>query len=163
MFPRLKRHSHATLASPTIHCHEQFALFHPLEVTLSLEYHRLIHAHRHITLALLQSSPYHSGSHLHIIQAVITITSPSLHCVCMHQSHFAQSATLPRFHAPMTPYACAFPAPSAPSLHQSRLITFASDTLALHSSRTTYPHHNFAWSPHDALSGDTQNLSPQEM
>ncbi|KAG2739425.1 hypothetical protein P692DRAFT_20881771 [Suillus brevipes Sb2] len=105
----------------------------------------------------------HHCNHPHIIQAVVTIISPSLHCVRMHQSRFAQSAILPRFHAPMAPYACAFPALSAPSLRQSRIITFTSDTLALHSSLITYPHRNFALSPLDALSGDTQNLSPQEM
>jgi hypothetical protein len=178
MFPRFARlcrliHTpgHVTLASSAVHCHHEFTPLHRLEVTPSLD---TAFAHFRFSSANIPAlrapmSPCSRAidtslsphcNHLHIIQAIITIISPSCYCVCMHQSRFAQSATIPRFHAPMTPYACAFP---APSLHQSRLITFASDTLALCSSRITYPHCNFACSPLDALSGDTQNLSPQEM
>jgi hypothetical protein len=116
--------------------------------------YRLIHTHRHITLASLQSSPYHSGSCHHHFPALL---------LCLHTPESLRaSATLLHFLAPTAPYACAFPALSPPSLHQSHLITDASDTLAL-CSRITYPHHNFACPPLDALSGDTQNLSPQEM
>jgi hypothetical protein len=181
MFPRfaclcrlIHAPRHATLASSTIHCHEQFALLHPLEVAPSLN---TAFAHFRFSSANVPAlrapiAPYSRAidtslsphcSHLHIIQAVITITSPSF-LLCLHiPESLRASTTLPRFHAPMAPYTCAFPALSAPSLHQSRLTTFAPDTLALHSSHITYPHRNFACSPLDALSGDTQNLSPQEM
>jgi hypothetical protein len=174
IFPRLMQHIHAILASPVIYCHHEFASLHHLEVAPSLDtafaHFRFISANVPALRApmtpcscALDMSLTHHCSHLHIIQAVITITSPSF-LLCLHIPELLRaSATLPRFHAPMAPYASAFPALSAPSLHQSRLITFASDTLALHSSLTIYPHHNFACSPHDALSGDTQNLSPQEM
>jgi hypothetical protein len=141
IFPRLMQHSHATLASPIIHCHEEFTPLHPLDVTQSLEYHvralplfkrecsRASRAYSAL-FTRIDTSLSHCCSHLHISQAVVTIISPSCYCVCMHQSHFAQSAILPRFLAPTAPYASAFPALSAPSLHQSRLITIASDTLA---------------------------------
>jgi hypothetical protein len=83
---------------------------------------RLIHAHRHITLASLQSSPCHSGNHHHHISKLT---------LCLHAPESLRaSATLPHFHAPMTPYACAFPALNAPLLRQSHPITFASYTLA---------------------------------
>jgi hypothetical protein len=168
------QHIHAILASPVIYCHHEFASLHHLEVAPSLN---TTFAHFRFSSANVPAlrapmSPYsrasdtlllHHCNHLHTIQPVTITISPSVYCVCTHQSHFAQSATLPRFHAPIAPYASAFPALNAPSLHQSRLTTFAPDTLALHSSHITYPHRNFACSPLDALSGDTQNLSPQEM
>jgi hypothetical protein len=155
MFPRLMQHSHATLASSVTYCHHEFMPLHPLEVAPSLDT-AFVHfrfSSANVPTLRAPTSPYSRAidmslsphcNHLHTIQPVAIITSPSLQCVCMHQSHFAHSAILPCFLTPTAPYACAFPTLSAPSLCQSCLTTFASDTLALHSSLITYPHRNFA-------------------
>ncbi|KAG2739494.1 hypothetical protein P692DRAFT_20881675 [Suillus brevipes Sb2] len=116
LFPRLMQHIHAILASPVIYCHHEFASLHHLEVALSLD---TAFAHFRFSSAnvpalrapiapssrAIDTSLSHCCSRLHIIQAVVTITSQSFYCVCTHQSRFTQSAILPRFHAPMAPYA----------------------------------------------------------
>ncbi|KAG1855668.1 hypothetical protein DFJ58DRAFT_727485 [Suillus subalutaceus] len=160
---RLKRECSRALHSTfTPHSHHQPSIVimssHPYAILKSRYHLNTAFAHFRFISANVPTlrapmTPYSRAyTHHSRLIAVISISfrqlSPShpqaFDCVCTHQSHFAHSAVLPRFHAPMTPYACASPAPSAPLFCQSRLITFASDTLAVHSSRITYPHHNFA-------------------
>jgi hypothetical protein len=113
MFLRLMHNIHATLASSAVHCHHEFASLHALEVTLSLAYcicalplfkrecsrasraySALFTRHRHITLALLQSSPYQSGSHHHHIpECLLCLHTPeSLRALPLHKRECSRAS-----------------------------------------------------------------------
>jgi len=165
-FPRLTRHSHAILTASVNYCHHQFAPSCRPKELFSLEYQVRALSLRKAQCSRASRAYVALFTHLDTSlshQAVITIISLSFCYVCMHQSHFAQSAVLPRFHTPMAPYACAFPrlARHSYTSHASSQLLQPRSHYAC--SSLHIPHHNFACSPHDALSGDTQNLSPQEM
>jgi hypothetical protein len=105
---RLKREcSHALCSTVTPHSHHQPSIVimssHPYAILKSHYRSHTAFAHFRFISANVPTlrapmSPYsraldmslaHHCSHLHIIHAVTTITSPSLQCVCMHQSRFA--------------------------------------------------------------------------
>ncbi|KAG2745949.1 hypothetical protein P692DRAFT_20876608 [Suillus brevipes Sb2] len=103
--------------------------------------------HSHATLAsfIIHFAPLldTAFAHFRFISAnVPALRTPTHH----HHTTLSRPYGALRLRLTPAPYACAFP---APSLRQSRLITDASDTLALHSSRITYPHHDFACPPHN--------------
>jgi hypothetical protein len=123
IFPRLTRHSRVILTASVIYCHHQFTHSHHPEELPSVEYQvralplrkaQCSRASRaYVALfTRLDTSPSHHCSHHHYHASFrqLSASYPQAFVVftCTRVT-FAQSAILPRFHAPMAPYTCAFP------------------------------------------------------